>query len=121
VSVIESAVPAVYRHGRIHCATRTFQALRIIVNQELDHLDQALRDAADLLLPGGRLCAISFHSLEDRIVKQTYRALSLRTGGEWEILTKKPQLPTTEKIRHNPRSRSAKLRVIQRIAKEMHA
>jgi 16S rRNA (cytosine1402-N4)-methyltransferase len=121
VSVIESAVPAVYRHGRIHCATRTFQALRIIVNQELDHLDQALRDAADLLLPGGRLCAISFHSLEDRIVKQTYRALSFKTGGEWEILTKKPQLPTAEEIRHNPRSRSAKLRVIQRIAKEMHA
>jgi 16S rRNA (cytosine1402-N4)-methyltransferase len=121
VSVIGSAVPAHYRHGRIHCATRTFQALRIAVNQELDHLEHALRDAADLLAPGGRLCAISFHSLEDRIVKQTYRALFLQASGELEILTKKPQLPTAEEIRQNPRSRSAKLRVIQRIAKEEHA
>lgn len=121
VSVIESAVPSHYRHGRIHCATRTFQALRIAVNQELDHLEPALRDAADLLAPGGRLCVISFHSLEDRIVKQTFRALSVQTGGELEILTKRPQLPTEEEIRRNPRSRSAKLRVIQRIAKEGHA
>ena len=121
VSVIQSAVPAHYRHGRIHYATRTFQALRIAVNQELDHLDEAIRDAADLLAPGGRLCAISFHSLEDRIVKQTYRALSLQTNGQLEILTKRPQLPTAEEIHHNPRSRSAKLRVIQRIAKEGHA
>ncbi|HET7438116.1 MAG TPA: 16S rRNA (cytosine(1402)-N(4))-methyltransferase RsmH, partial [Nitrospira sp.] len=120
-SVIESAVPSHYRRGRIHCATRTFQALRIAVNQELDHLEPALRDASDLLAPGGRLCVISFHSLEDRIVKQTFRALSVETGGELEILTKRPQLPTEEEIRRNPRSRSAKLRVIQRIAKEGHA
>ena len=120
-SVIESAVPGHYRHGRIHCATRTFQALRIAVNQELDHLEPALRNASDLLAPGGRLCVISFHSLEDRIVKQTFRALSVETGGELEILTKRPQLPTEEEIRRNPRSRSAKLRVIQRIAKEGHA
>jgi len=120
-SVIESAVPGHYRHGRIHCATRTFQALRIAVNQELDHLEPALRNASDLLASGGRLCVISFHSLEDRIVKQTFRALSVETGGELEILTKRPQLPTEEEIRRNPRSRSAKLRVIQRIAKEGHA
>ena len=119
-SVIESAVPSHYRHGRIHCATRTFQALRIAVNQELDHLEPALRDASDLLSPGGRLCVISFHSLEDRIVKQTFRALSIQTGGELEILTKRPQLPTEEEVRRNPRSRSAKLRVIQRVAKERH-
>lgn len=119
-SVIESAVPGHYRRGRIHCATRTFQALRIAVNQELDHLEPALRDAAGLLAPGGRLCVISFHSLEDRIVKQTFRALSVETNDELEILTKRPQLPTEEEVRRNPRSRSAKLRVIQRIAKEAH-
>ena len=119
-SVIESAVPGHYRHGRIHCATRTFQALRIAVNQELDHLEPALRNASDLLAPGGRLCVISFHSLEDRIVKQTFRALSVETNDELEILTKRPQLPTEEEVRRNPRSRSAKLRVIQRIAKEAH-
>ena len=121
VSVIESAVPGHYRRGRIHCATRTFQALRIAVNQELDHLEPALRDAAGLLAPRGRLCVISFHSLEDRIVKQTFRALSLQPNGELKILTKRPQLPTDEEIRRNPRSRSAKLRVLQRIGQEGHA
>lgn len=121
VSVIASAVPGHYRRGRIHCATRTFQALRIAVNQELDHLESALRDAADVLVPGGRLCVFSFHSLEDRIVKQTFRALSAGSGGELEILTKRPQLPTDEEIERNPRSRSAKLRVIQRVVKEGHA
>ena len=121
VSVIASAVPGHYRRSRIHCATRTFQALRIAVNQELEHLEPALRDAADMLVSGGRLCVISFHSLEDRIVKQTFRALSAKTGGEMEILTKRPQLPTDEEIERNPRSRSARLRVIQRITKEGQA
>lgn len=121
VSVIEAAVPAHYRRGRIHCATRTFQALRIAVNQELEHLEPALRDAVDVLAPGGRLCVISFHSLEDRIVKHTFRALSAQAGGLLEILTKRPQLPSDEEISRNPRSRSAKLRVIQRMSKEGHA
>jgi 16S rRNA (cytosine1402-N4)-methyltransferase len=121
VSVIESAVPPHYRHGRIHFATRTFQALRIAVNQELEDLQPAIRDAAGLLSPLGRLCVISFHSLEDRIVKQTYRALSNQASGKFEIMTKRPQLPSAEEIRHNPRSRSAKLRVIQRISQEGHA
>jgi len=121
VAVIEAAVPAHYRRGRIHCATRTFQAFRIVVNQELEHVDLALRHAADLLAPGGRLCVISFHSLEDRIVKHTFRALSSEAGGALEILTKRPQLPTDEEIERNARSRSAKLRVIQRVAKEGHA
>lgn len=120
-SVVEAAVPAHYRRGRIHCATRTFQALRIAVNQELEHLEQALRNAADVLAPGGRLCVISFHSLEDRIVKHTFRALSGRADGKIEVLTKRPQVPTEEEIDRNPRSRSAKLRVIQRVAKEGHA
>ena len=121
VSVIESAVPGHYRRGRIHCATRTFQALRIAVNNELDHLEASFRDAADVLAPGGRLCVISFHSLEDRIVKQSFKAFSIRNPGEFEVLTKRPQVPTEDEMRRNPRSRSAKLRVLQRIVHEGHA
>lgn len=117
-ATIASAVPAHYRRGRIHCATRTFQALRIAVNDELSQLEPALRDAADVLAPGGRLCVISFHSLEDRIVKRTFRALA---GTRLTILTKRPQLPTEEEIDRNPRSRSAKLRVAERIVQEGHA
>ncbi len=121
VSVIEGAVPANYRHGRLHCATRTFQALRISVNQELDCLESALRDAVDVLSPGGRLCVISFHSLEDRIVKHTFRALSGKEDPAMVVLTKKPQVSTREESDRNPRSRSAKLRVIQRVSKEGHS
>jgi 16S rRNA (cytosine1402-N4)-methyltransferase len=120
-SVIESAVPGHYRRGRIHCATRTFQALRIAVNQELEHLEPSLRNATDVLAPGGRLCVISFHSLEDRIVKHTFKSLSSESGGELEILTKRPQIPSEEESDRNPRSRSAKLRVMQRIVKEGQA
>ena len=120
-SVIESAVPGHYRRGRIHCATRTFQALRIAVNNELDHLETSFRDAADALASGGRLCVISFHSLEDRIVKQTFKGLSSESGGELEILTKRPQVPSDDERNRNPRSRSAKLRVMQRIIKEGRA
>ena len=117
-SVIEEAVPVNYRHGRIHCATRTFQAFRIAVNQELDCLEPALRDAVDVLTPGGRLCVISFHSLEDRIVKHTFRALSGKDNPSLMVLTKKPQIPTREESERNPRSRSAKLRAAQRVFKE---
>jgi 16S rRNA (cytosine1402-N4)-methyltransferase len=118
VSVIEGAVPANYRHGRLHCATRTFQALRIAVNQELDCLEPALRDAVDVLSPGGRLCVISFHSLEDRIVKHTLRTLSSTDDPALVVLTKKPQVPSGEESGRNPRSRSAKLRAAQRVSKE---
>jgi 16S rRNA (cytosine1402-N4)-methyltransferase len=118
VSVIEGAVPANYRHGRLHCATRTFQALRIAVNQELDCLEPALRDAVDVLSPGGRLCVISFHSLEDRIVKHTLRTLSSTDDPALVVLTKKPQVPSREESGRNPRSRSAKLRAAQRVSKE---
>ena len=121
VSVIEGAVPASYRHGRLHCATRTFQAIRIAVNHELDSLEPALRDAVDVLSPGGRLCVISFHSLEDRIVKHTFRALSGKDDPALVVLTKKPQIPTREESDRNPRSRSAKLRVAQRLSKEGHS
>jgi 16S rRNA (cytosine1402-N4)-methyltransferase len=99
-------------HQRIHPATTTFQAIRIFVNRELDDL-QALMDAApDVLKPGGRLVVISFHSLEDRIVKD-----ALRDGakaGIFEVLTKKPLTATEEEIGRNPRSRSAKLRAAER-------
>lgn len=115
VSVISGSVPAAYRHGRIHCATRTFQALRIAVNQELDVIEGALRDAADVLAPGGRLCVIAFHSLEDRIAKQTIRSLSRGPEACLKVLTKKPYIPSEEERRDNPRARSAKLRVAERL------
>lgn len=115
VSVISRAVPATYRRGRIHCATRTFQALRIAVNQELDVIEGAIRDAASVLAPGGRLCVVSFHSLEDRIVKQTFRSLAQGADACLKILTKKPRVPSEEEYRSNPRARSAKLRVAERL------
>ena len=118
VALIEQAVPARYRHGRIHCATRTFQALRIAVNRELEALEPALRQAADVLAPGGRLCAISFHSLEDRIVKNTFRALSQDPSTSFRNLTRKPVTASEEESRRNPRARSAKLRAGERFSEE---
>ena len=117
-AVVERAVPASYRHGRIHCATRTFQALRIAVNRELDVLEPALRDAVDIVAPGGRVCAVSFHSLEDRIVKHTFRALANEPEASVRVLTKKPVIASESERDHNPRSRSAKLRVVERMSKE---
>lgn len=116
------------RRGRIHPATRTFQALRMVVNRELEQIEQGLQAAADVLSAGGRIAAISFHSLEDRIVKQFVKAhagrdRALEGGGSvWEgalprfrMVTRKPVTPTDEECRANPRSRSAKLRVAERI------
>jgi len=117
-AVIRDSVPAAYRYGRIHCATRTFQALRIAVNRELDVLESAIRDTVDMLRPGGRLAVISFHSLEDRIVKHTFRALAERPHPLVAVLTKKPQVPSEAECRANPRARSAKLRVVERLSKE---
>ena len=117
-AVIKESVPAAYRHGRIHCATRTFQALRIAVNRELDVLEPAIRDAVDMLRPGGRIAVISFHSLEDRIVKHTFRALAERPHPQVAVLTKKPQVPSDAECQANPRARSAKLRVAERLSKE---
>ena len=116
VEVIKRAVPSGYRHGRIHFATRTFQALRIAVNGELEVIEPALRDAVELLVPGGRMGAISFHSLEDRIVKHTFRALAYGKESGLSVLTKKPIVASRDEQRRNPRSRSAKLRVIERKA-----
>ena len=117
-TVIKESVPAAYRHGRIHCATRTFQALRIAVNRELDVLEPAIRDAVDMLQPGGRIAVISFHSLEDRIVKHTFRALAERPNPQVAVLTKRPQVPSEAECQANPRARSAKLRVAERLSKE---
>ena len=98
---------------RIHPATRTFQALRIFVNRELDDLRQLLEAAPQLLKPGGRLVIISFHSLEDRIVKDAMREGARQ--GQYKLLTKKPATPSEEEIASNPRARSAKLRAAERI------
>lgn len=103
------SAPRAYRYGRIHPATRTFQALRIVVNRELDVLEQFLNQAPRWLKPGGRIAVISFHSLEDRIVKHT-----LRNDADLTVLTKKPIVPTQSEIEQNGRSRSAKLRIAER-------
>jgi 16S rRNA (cytosine1402-N4)-methyltransferase len=114
VSAIQGAVPGRYRHGRLHCATRTFQALRVAVNEELAALETAFRAAAEVLAPGGRLCIIAFHSLEDRIAKLTIKALSQGPTPLLRPLTKKPLSPSDAERRANPRARSAKLRVAER-------
>jgi 16S rRNA (cytosine1402-N4)-methyltransferase len=101
------------RHGRTHAATRTFQALRVFVNDELGALAAALPAAASLLAPGGRLLVLSYHSLEDRTVKLFLRGAARR--GELEILTPKPMRPSRDEARVNPRSRSARLRVAARV------
>lgn len=108
VEICRRCVPRGKNHD-IHPATRTFQALRIAVNDELGILQRTLASAADWIAPGGRLAAISFHSLEDRIVKNAFR-----DDERWTVLTKKPLRPTEREIRDNPRSRSAKLRVAER-------
>jgi len=100
-----------FKQKRIHFATRTFQALRIAVNDELNILAKTIPQAIDILVPGARLAVISFHSLEDRIVKNLFKSLS---SEEFEILTNKPIKPSLEEITSNHRSRSAKLRAIMK-------
>jgi 16S rRNA (cytosine1402-N4)-methyltransferase len=113
-SIVRRAIP---RRGRMRIdpATRTFQALRIWVNRELDGLDRFVEAAARRLRAGARLVVITFHSLEDRIVKHTLRALQQRDALV-QVLTKKPIVPRDEEVERNPRARSAKLRVAERIA-----
>jgi 16S rRNA (cytosine1402-N4)-methyltransferase len=113
-AIVRRAVP---HHGyqRIDPATRTFQGLRIWVNRELEGMDAFLTAAAGRLLRGARLAVISFHSLEDRIVKHTFRALE-KTGESLRVLTKRPVLPRDDEVGRNPRARSAKLRAIERYA-----
>ncbi|HTR18813.1 MAG TPA: 16S rRNA (cytosine(1402)-N(4))-methyltransferase RsmH [Candidatus Paceibacterota bacterium] len=109
--VVKAAVPARSRFGRIHPATKTFQALRIAVNDELGSLKEGLAAAWKNLAPGGRIAVITFHSIEDREVKRFFASL-VEQGGM--LISKKPVTPTREEIQENPRARSAKLRVIQK-------
>ena len=128
VDIIKSAIPASAREGGHHPAKRTFQAIRIEVNGELDAIEPAIRSATSLLAPGGRVAIITFHSLEDRIVKQTYadlgsgcncpKSLPICVCGRVpsvKVLTRKPILPSAEEIESNPRSRSAKLRIAEKL------
>ncbi len=128
VDVIKSAIPAAAREGGHHPAKRTFQAIRIEVNGELDAIAPAIRNAGSIMTEGGRIVIITFHSLEDRIVKQTYadmasgctcpKNLPICVCGkkpEVKVLTKKPILPSDSEIEENPRSRSAKLRVCEKL------
>jgi 16S rRNA (cytosine1402-N4)-methyltransferase len=114
-AIVRHAIP---RHGfsRIDAATRTFQGLRIWVNRELDRLDEFLSSLAVRLTTGARMAIITFHSLEDRIVKHTFRALAQRDDAPIRVLTKKPVLPQPDEVDRNPRARSAKLRAAERIA-----
>jgi len=111
--VVTSAVPKKYQYGRTNVATKTFQALRIVVNDELGSLEKFLPQALQILAPQGRLTVISFHSLEDRIVKNFFK--NRAKDGQVRILTKKPVVAGEEEINRNPRSRSAKLRAIAKI------
>ncbi len=107
--LVSRAIPRRYHPRRIHPATKTFQALRIAVNKELDNLKEALTLLPECLGPGGTLAIISFHSLEDRLVKHSFRQ-----DPRLEVLTKKPVVPSQEETLTNPRARSAKLRVARR-------
>jgi len=113
VDIIGSSVPVHYKRQKIHFATRTFQAIRIEANRELDNFIDALPQAIEILPPGGRLVVITFHSLEDRIAKVFFK--ERQKSQEIEILTKKPVIATDEEMKNNPRSRSAKLRAIVKL------
>ena len=114
-SIVRRAVPR-RGHPRIDPATRTFQALRIWVNRELDGLDRFLETVANRLRAGARLAVITFHSLEDRIVKHTLRAMEHGVPAVVKVLTKKPVVAGDDEVRQNPRARSAKLRAAERLA-----
>ncbi|QEK11945.1 16S rRNA (cytosine(1402)-N(4))-methyltransferase RsmH [Crassaminicella thermophila] len=128
VEIIKNAIPASARRTGPHPAKRTFQAIRIEVNNELGILEQTIRDISEVLNPGGRICIITFHSLEDRIIKNVFKDLSTacKCPPEYPIcqckgkailkrITKKPILPSSKELEMNPRSRSAKLRVAEKL------
>ena len=110
--VVIAAVPPAARHGRLHPATRTFQALRLAVNDELGALAAFLERVDGLLNPGGRAVILTFHSLEDRLVKHAFA--EGKRAQAWTVLTKKPVRPSADEVSRNPRARSAKLRAIER-------
>jgi 16S rRNA (cytosine1402-N4)-methyltransferase len=113
VDIIGSAVPATYKRGKIHFATKTFQAIRIAVNDELEALKEGLQKGFERLAVGGRMSVISFHSGEDRIVKNYFRDWSKEKKAI--LINKKPIIASAEEIKNNPRARSAKLRIIEKI------
>ena len=126
--IVRKAIPARHRRGRIHPATRTFQAIRIAVNRELETLEEFFDEAVNLLNPGGRLCILSFHSLEDRIVKERFKALArgctcpprfpkcvCGKRPQVSILTKKPVRTPQAEVHANPMARSARLRAAERL------
>ena len=111
--IVKSAVPARFRNGKIHPATKTFQAIRMAVNAELETLESALKDAFEILAVGGRISVITFHSGEDRVVKKLFKYL--KDEGKAKLVVKKPIVPSKEEVKENPRARSAKLRVIEKV------
>lgn len=111
VDIVGSAVPALYRHKKTHYATKTFQALRMATNDELGSISDLITAIPNILTSNGRACFITFHSTEDRIVKQGLRA----HGDTLRMISKKAILPTDEEVQSNPRSRSAQLRIVERI------
>jgi 16S rRNA (cytosine1402-N4)-methyltransferase len=117
--VVRRAVPR-KGYSRIDPATRTFQAIRIWVNREIEGLDQFLTRAANRLGPGGRMAVISFHSLEDRVVKHTLRVLQASGAAGIAVRTKRPVVPSEAEVERNPRARSAKLRAAEKVAGERH-
>jgi len=119
VRAVEAGTPSWYHRGKVHAATKTFQALRIAVNDELGALREGLAAAISVLAPGGRLAVISFHSIEDRVVKGMLR--DAVHSGEGSLVSKKPVTATRAEILSNRRARSAKLRVFERAASVSHA
>jgi 16S rRNA (cytosine1402-N4)-methyltransferase len=119
VEIIKKGTPSWYHHRRLHPATKTFQALRIYVNDELGALRDGLAGALARVKPGGRIAVITFHSIEDRIVKNAFRDEVLK--GRGSLVSKKPILPSSAELAKNPRARSAKLRVFERCSKLRHS
>ncbi len=113
IKVIEDAIPAKFRKGKIHFATKTFQAIRIAVNDELGALKEGLEKGFKVLKSGGRMSVISFHSLEDRVVKKFFKEMEV--GGKARLINKKVIRAGDEEVKENPRSRSAKLRILEKI------
>ena len=109
VEVIHQSTPGWYQRGKTHFATKTFQAIRMAVNDELGAIEEGIRGAVLHLHAGGKIVVITFHSIEDRLVKQLFREFA--TAGKLTVMTKKPITPSVEELQSNPRSRSAKLRV----------
>ena len=115
--IVARAIPSRFHSRRIDPATKTFQALRITTNHELENLREILETGWTVLKRGGRMCVISFHSLEDRMVKETFRKLGREGDGGTvlRVITKKPMTPSEDERKKNPRSRSAKMRCAERV------